>query len=253
MAGMPTRAGLAILEYSATAAEPHREGNVIIIPAAKRCPKCAKPLLGNWEFCPSCGAKAELQDGCCPTCRTAKATVGSFEMFPLKPDFEQFLLLQPPPVGSWWGKDGRAWFGGTDEAPFLVQMDTTVHDLAENPEEFYGHLIPPLMLTLIHKWGGDYRRQGDIFAFPLPYSWEKIREIGNFTKANGFPLQEAKNGHVFGTRHVLVGSWSRVMVAGKTTVIAEGTITAPDHSPMELKGPHVLDQTANLFDPKKAD
>jgi hypothetical protein len=36
-------------------------------------------------------------------------------------------------------------------------------------------------------------------------------------------------------------------------VVAEGTITAPDHSPMELKGPHVLDQTAHLFNPKQAD
>jgi hypothetical protein len=174
-------------------------------------------------------------------------------MFPLKPNFEQFLLLQSPKEGGNWWQDGHAWFGGTDEAPFLVQMHPGIHALAEDPEEFYGHLIPPFMLTLTRKWGENYRRQGDIFAFPLPFSWQQIKEIGDFTKANGFPFEEAKKEHVFGTRHTLQGSWSRVMVAGKMAVVAEGTITAPDHSPMELKGPHVLDQTANLFNPKKAD
>jgi len=252
MAGMPTRAGLAILEYSATAAEPHREGNVIIIPAAKRCPKCAKPLLGNWEFCPTCGLKVEPELGCCPSCGAAKAAIGSLEMFPLKPDFEQFLLLRKPPSGRYWN-DGQAWFGGTDEAPFLVQMNPAVYRWAEQPDGFYGCLIPPIMLALTRKWGGNYRRQGDIFAFPLPFSWQHVKEVGDFTRANGMPFEEVNCEHVFGTRHILQGSWGRVMVAGKVAIVAEGTITAPDHSPMELKGPHVLDQTAHLFDPKMAD
>jgi hypothetical protein len=67
------------------------------------------------------------------------------------------------------------------------------------------------------------------------------------------PFEEVNCEHVFGTRHILQGCWGRIMVAGKMAVVAEGTITAPDHSPMELKGPHVLDQTAHLFNPKQAD
>jgi hypothetical protein len=42
-------------------------------------------------------------------------------------------------------------------------------------------------------------------------------------------------------------------VHGKTFEVAEGIVEAPDHASMELTFPHILAQTAYLWDPPDAD
>lgn len=239
---VPTRAGQAVLEYSTTAKVPSREGNVITIPSRSATCWCGEEVLEGWEYCSQCGFRIE---------RSCIDAVPLGQLYPLMDDFEQFLYMQKGDPF----KD--VWFGGTDEAPFLVQMSSAVID-AHRREDFYGYIIPGSMLTLTRKWGGSWKRQGDIFAYPLPFSWEELKGIGNFNKANGLQVLDTsllpvKGERVFQTRHILEGKWCNLMLGGRSMTIAEGIIKAPDHTDLVLEGPHALDQTANLYDPPKAD
>ena len=103
-------------------------------------------------------------------------------------------------------------------------------------------------------FGVESRRQGDIFAVPARgLTFEGVQKtlacLGDNRKFNN-------DSHVFETRHNLRGTWmelpSRERV-GQSSLLAIGTLVAPDHEPVELKEPHVLVQAQNLFDPKNAD
>lgn len=236
----PTRAGQAVLEYSAAAREPFRNGNIITIPArGYRC-ECGEALAAEWDYCPRCGGRAILEH---PT----------VELLSLMDDFIQFLLVQKSEGKHW----PDIWFGGTDESPFLVQMDIAVLE-AYRRGHFYEYIVPTSMRTLTRKWGGSWKRQGDIFAYPLSFSWDELKWIGNFNKAEGLQvvatsLNAGKTERVLDTRHMLEGKWCQITLAGRSMVVVEGVIRAPDHSDLLLENPHALDQTAYLHNPAKAD
>lgn len=241
MSNLPTRAGQAVLEYSSGIRVPQRHNEVIKIPAV-RCGDCAcgEKLLPQWMFCPGCGGVA----------MGGEITLLG-ELIPLVNNYEQFLYAQKGESSHF--KD--TWFGGTDEAPFLVKLDPWAYDLyrCRGAEGFYNGITPSSMKTMAQKWGGEWKRQGDIFAYPLPITWAAIKNIGDFNKAKGLQVHEVEKEAVYGTRHNLRGRWGQLICQGRSLVIAEGVITAPDHVPLVLDGPHALDQTAHLDDPERAD
>ena len=154
------------------------------------------------------------------------------------------------------------WFGGTDENPFLVSIDELPFRwyCKYGPKGFYESLLPELP-------GDTYRRQGDIFAAPIPFTWEEVlkayRYILGWVDVEVIEIDEGDEG-LFGTRHHLRGVILNRRVRMPETftsygpsptwlVLAEGTVVAPDHADMKLEGVHALAQTRYLREPRKAD
>jgi len=178
---------------------------------------------------------------------------GRVELFRLQKGWNQFL------VGL---GENSLWFGGTDENPFLVRLGSDVFDeFVQSPKGFYSLLVPKLIRNLQEKFPSvTYVRQGDIFAFPLPYSWEELEKAFNICHWYTLAYKEVKKAELmlFGTRHTLSGVNLVVgeesgFFRGLVTQLVEGTVNAPDHTTRVLEGPHVIAQTAHLYSPKEAD
>lgn len=210
----PKRAGKAILEYDDVVPGPYRNGSTIVLPNR-----------------------------------------GDLQLIKLQKDWNQFMVRFDY---------GTVWFGGTDENPFLVSIDD--HPFSRycryGPKGFYESLLPELP-------GNTYKRQGDIFTCPIPFTWEEIIKVYRYIHGWTVDIVEAKpderDGGLFGTRHHLKGVTLNHTVRMPETfisssgssptwlILAEGTIVAPDHTDMELKGVCALAQTLHLRDPQKAD
>lgn len=158
------------------------------------------------------------------------------------------------------------YFGGTDEQPFFVQVkrDLLCALLRDGEQGFYDALKPEQVKRTEQTFKVQAKRQGDIFAVPVPYSWEQI--------SRGFVMLTGEDGEiyetegkykspfrVFGTRHVLKGKCTSLnqmnngSYYGDNPLYAEGVIEAPDHSPLKLKGVHLLAQAEGLVRPSEAD
>ncbi|MBI2054982.1 MAG: hypothetical protein HYT39_02695 [Candidatus Sungbacteria bacterium] len=149
-------------------------------------------------------------------------------------------------------------FGGTDEEPFLVRLNGSVRDAFNKGGEkgFFEALRPPHIRRLENLLGKKAKRQGDIFAFPVSSSWKEVARMSVIL--SNLPEfkdpDEVKDQSVFGTRHQLNGHGTRIRISeGQTHMFAEGILRAPDHADLELKGVHLLEQTAYLHDPTLAD
>jgi len=172
------------------------------------------------------------------------------EMFPLQKDWNQFLFA----MGTNAESKVKLWFGGTDENPFLVRLNPTAYShFLDGIGAFYQHLIPSRMEVLVQGWGGNYVRQGDIFAYPLPWRWQTIeRAVRVVTGEREGPRPVDQP--VFGTRHSLLGLRMVTEVMGMTKCeLVSGVIEAPDHEAVTLDYPCILGQTQNLYDPPRAD
>ncbi len=161
-------------------------------------------------------------------------------------------------------------FGGTDEEPFLVrlipQMTEVVEDaktLRSGEATFYQSLKPRKVKLLENTFGVEAKRQGDIFAVPIPFGWNELRAFASLFGV-GLPREEPTNDklQVFGTRHTLEGQHLEVLVGegesfSRRTVcvatLATGTLMAPDHAPKLLDGIHALFQVEVLYRPREAD
>lgn len=169
------------------------------------------------------------------------------EFFALKGG-EQFVA----DFGSQFGYQGtRFWFGGTDEGPFLVGLqEKPVKRLLEDGEDgFFDALKPNLVKRLERELKVTTRRQGDIFAVPLPWSWHEVNALslcltGKIVAASPFRVKQIP---VLDTRHRLTGK------ALQTLPIATGVLSAPDHKPLRLSGLHWFAQAEGLWDPENAD
>lgn len=178
----------------------------------------------------------------------------SVEVFPLQEDWNQFLIS----IG------GRpVWFGGTDENPFLVAMDEEVLEtlFQKGSEGFYASLVPGLMSRLYNRFGDPWVRQGDIFAYPLPYSWDELDKAFDICwgcKSESTEIAAKDRVSVLGTRHQLcsgrfLAEPVEILGLGVKVPVVEGRIEAPDHTPITLVGPHVVAQTRHLYQPREAD
>jgi hypothetical protein len=152
----------------------------------------------------------------------------------------------------------KYWFGGTDELPFLARLksDPFKHFMRGGEDSFYRHLKPELIIRLEERYGIMAKRQGDFFAFPLPYSWEDLAKAQWLCFGKEVePAQHSKGKSLFGTRHKMIGLLGeRYPIFGGSYTLGEGTINAPDHEPLIIDGQlHVILQARNLFEPEEAD
>ena len=210
-----------------------------------------------------------------------------WNLYQLTNDFSQFLALKAMP-GKHDFRDTpprKAWFGGTDEKPFLVelsstcQLDSDDHEVVDEGDwvkvwqsgRFYETIKPEIIYRFEKCFGKDQTvRQGDMFCYPMPIQdWEKLivtletvkplhfmcagisfsKNKFNGVKKGGIYPTSVDSHSLYETRHSFVGyylSWGEY-------IIGEGTIQAPDHKDLTLSSICVIGQTQNLADSKKAD
>jgi hypothetical protein len=182
---------------------------------------------------------------------TIPATETGLEMFQLMPSWEQFLI---------W--NGKCFFGGTDEQPFLVELDTDVVDryIESGIEGVYDFLLPSKIIKLAEEFEVELKRQGDIFAMPLKWDRERMNDLHLMLYGERMPpaegiFSETEGNNLFGTRHVLGKGSMFEMELWKNsfTVVENATICAPDHRDMKLPGLHIVEQGSGLYSPKEAD
>lgn len=181
-----------------------------------------------------------------------------FELFQLTPRFEQFLLIGDENVESDSYKNARkAWFGGTDEQPFLVELTDRNWPAIWRSETFY-ETIKPHIIKLYEKLYGEEKtlRQGDMFCYPFPIqNLDKLESvlggiIGGQVISIFWDTYDTSPQRLYGTRHKLI---SGIHCDGGQYMLAKGIMTAPDHKPLRLKKICLIAQTENLKNSKQAD
>lgn len=137
-------------------------------------------------------------------------------------------------------------FGGTDERPFLVEIeDSPVELLRQQGEKaFYQALMPPLIQKWSKRWQREPSRQGDIWSLALPLNWLQLKQHCQSNGWSGF-VYDVRNQSIFATHHRFTGLYLQPVPTDRA-VIGEGVIEAPDHQPIELPGPHLFDQTPGI-------
>ena len=169
------------------------------------------------------------------------------EYYPLK-NGEQLLYV-----------DYFTYFGGMDEkAPFMTRLDPRAFNIfrAKGEQAFYQCLKPRIIQQAEKAWGEEgTERQGDIFVYPLPYPWKELSFRARMHELLWrCGLEEEVQ--IFGTRHTAQGnfpvikvfikelgeihSWPRSRLRGSEVAVGEGTLRAPNHEPLVLKGSHLL-------------
>jgi len=74
--------------------------------------------------------------------------------------------------------DDGVYFGGTDERPFLVELEDVVMNALHKSEEAFFNAIKPRDAKALEKaFGVTAVRQGDWFAVPIPLPWNVISEM----------------------------------------------------------------------------
>lgn len=176
------------------------------------------------------------------------------QFFPLQWG-EQFLVAVPDNNRQ---EGQHLFFGGTDERPFLVEMNpSTLLYLKKGEAGFYDAIKPNGAKFCEEKFGTMTIRQGDWFAVPIPLNWKVVHGLFSLfchcvhktvtKKEKGIPIGE--------TRHLLIeGQLVTINYNNlKCIGVAEGLLRAPDHEDKVLKGPHALFQTQHLKKPQNAD
>lgn len=206
----------------------------------------------------------------------------------------QFLVMYPGTKTRWGSRcDGRTFFGGMDESPFITSLeDVPVAAFrAQGEDAFFEALIPHQIKTLQRRFpDASVSRQGDVWSFKLPYSWDELRAQvipkpkylpvggrGRFYRAKmerenhrmrvGYRMQIGQfnylkssppHARVLGTNHSIKGPGGYVSLQTIENglgpfhmFVAEGMLTAPDHAPQVLQGgPHLMVRTPHLTDPR---
>jgi len=190
------------------------------------------------------------------------------EFYPLMGG-EQFLYRLYP-------EDQRdyIWFGGTDsKAVFLTTLKPEAFQAYLNGGEtsFYEALKPPVIARAELFWGKEKtRRQGDFFVFPLPLGWHELFSEWRKNCTNKTFHVDYGSHRILRTRHELYGYLfeGNFILDGigklyasnygysdsyPRMVLGEGTLKAPDHEPIELKGPHIIAQAYLIHTPSDSD
>src|SRR3989344_1796920 len=157
---------------------------------------------------------------------------GAEKFYPLLKG-EQFLFTSPSS-----GTERALFFGGMDESPFLVELEfDALEGLFEGERGFFEGLKPQIIRHWEKSLGVKAKRQGDFFAISdrQPKSWKEFFQIH---KSSKLELEVVEKRSLAGTRHQFSGlaAWN------EGCFIGEGTIEAPDHAPLLLKGPHLIRQ-----------
>ncbi len=162
---------------------------------------------------------------------------------------EQFLV----------GVQGRTYFGGTDEKPFLAEIDSNAIEVFKEAgeEAFYEALKPFQIIELEKEHGKQHtRRQGDFYVYPCfeaadtqSFMEEKSKL---FSQINFRWLTDKSAGE---TRHHFTGHAMTVnkkfgegekAVFSKEYELIKGVLNAPDHRPLELLTWHYIFQSPSM-------
>lgn len=176
------------------------------------------------------------------------------DFFPLKGG-EQFLYtFRDIPVS----RVPTIYFGGTDENPFLVRLHGGPLEAYEKGGEdaFFDFLKPREIRRLEQRLHVIAKRQGDIFAMPLPFDWPDVdlitAVVRGYPSIQGPAEDDVSIRHLFDTRHTMDGLAS-TLDPSRTRILGQGIITAPDHAPLVLDGIHLIVQAVGLYDSRSAD
>lgn len=170
---------------------------------------------------------------------------------------EQFLMTYPRNDRS---GGSHLFFGGTDEKPFLVELEfSAFEDLVKGEDAFFQGLKSPVTCEWEGYLGKKAKRQGDWFAIGTTrnfQSWPKF--MSEHFYGEEFAIESVESQPLNNTRHRLVGLYAHATREKQSRwsgefIIAEGEIHAPDHEPLALKGPHLLFQADHLLHPQQAD
>lgn len=162
------------------------------------------------------------------------------EFFSLK-DGQQFLLRVYEAMFAG-GRVTGCWFGGTEHQPFVVKI-TDVAFAAfriDGEDGFFDYLKPAAVKQCEELFTVKTKRQGDLFAVPIPYSWDQLNQAlalchGTGLGTDGQPPKDVTDSPLINTRHKLTGRRVFARVFGNnSTIIGTGIITAPDHPTLEL-------------------
>lgn len=242
MEALPKRAGVVTLNISSRVTRPNRQEAVVNVPLRRGV--AFFPLKGGKQFL------LRIRENHFGSCRHCG---------------------QPIPTG-----EAAVCFGGTDQrTPFLVDLAPKAFEpFRKGGEEVFFEALKPWMIrALEEKYGAENtRRQGDIFAYPLPWSWEELGRRHLSSESTSWVTRRRRRvtgsfqitrgqGRLFDTRHVFTGDqadiWTTAIFKEAEfrgwSELGEGRIEAPDHDPLILKGPHLLAQTALLRFPAIAD
>jgi len=208
-----------------------------------------------------------------------------WNIYQLNNNFSQFLVLKAMPEEHDFRDTPprKAWFGGTDERPFLVELQdvcTLRSDDKEDIDEgdwvkvwqsgrFYETIKPEIISEYEKRFGKDQTvRQGDMFCYPMPIQdWGKLLCVLESVKSlhfmrygkgynketdsklDPYPTIIDEPESLYETRHRFYGE---LAIWGEY-VIGKGIIKAPDHNDLLLSDICIIAQTENLNNPKKAD
>lgn len=152
----------------------------------------------------------------------------------------------------------RAYFGGTDERPFLVSISHTIASktIGQGNEQAFFDSLKPKIISAQEKFVGlsATKRQGDIFAVKAPFSWNEQALVSDFIGLE--QSHEIVEKSLFGTRHIITGKvWGDYWNDRhhNPRVLFEGVLAAPDHTSLQLIGVHFLAQAEGLMNPEQAD
>ena len=178
------------------------------------------------------------------------------QYFPLQKG-EQFLILALHKGDHEVVPSQRLYFGGTDERPFLVEMEPKVLLALKRGEKgFYNALKPEGVEFCEQKFGTKAVRQGDWFAVPIPLKWDSVHGLlGLFSNDHKIVTKKEKGIPIGGTRHLLIEGQCVAFSYHHLgcTIIGEGLLRAPDHEDKILEGPHAFFQMKHLKKPIEAD
>lgn len=208
-----------------------------------------------------------------------------WNIYQLNNDFSQFLALKTMPEEHdfRYTPPRKAWFGGTDERPFLVELSDICQLDSDDDDEidegdwvkvwqsgrFYETIKPEIIHKYEKRFGKDQTvRQGDMFCYPLPIQdWNKLLCLLESVKSQHFlragisynsktdkglspyPTILDYPKKIYETRHTLTGYY----VHSGEYFIGKGIIKAPDHKDLQLSDICIIAQTENLKDSEKAD
>src|SRR3989344_1302047 len=168
--------------------------------------------------------------------------MGRSEFFPLQ-NGQQFLFVRD--LGK---KTRNAWFAGMDEQyPFVTRMPwRTFKVWKKRGEKAFYEEIRPSVITNIEELHTPRRaeRQGDMWLFPMPYSWDELLKSFLIVDGKSMTPRRAKKESVLDSRHCLTGRCVENVYFSYTRCwLGEGVIEAPHHKPRVLKGPHLIART----------
>lgn len=151
---------------------------------------------------------------------------------------------------------GGVWFGGTDEQPFLTQLEPHTWSIREHGNEtaFFDALKPQLIKEAEKVLLRQAQRQGDIFYLDFGFDWNQINSFLSLIGWSRHTLTATKKAPVFDTRHTIAGEILFVETPQRQTrLLARGTLKAPDHTDRVLESVHLVVQANCLFNPARAD